>query len=202
MSNRFADDAVNARAAGESVRAVEMLHLVQGNLTGGGGGGDRSVGQRASLAQGEDTRWQAGFTHGNCDEIPGVSREAQKTHAFVDASRFGRDFDGIDRAVGGQVYAARQIRGALEVVDGEQDARGHRIFANGLAGKFAQGFDFEIAPVAAGFAGLSKPVEFTIHAPGKLATAFAAAASGEKCGVAWLALAQPAKEAGTLGVTA
>jgi len=56
MSNRFANDTVNPRAARESVGAVKMLHVVQGNLAGCGGGGDRSVGQRTSLAQSENAR--------------------------------------------------------------------------------------------------------------------------------------------------
>src|SRR5712691_4143262 len=112
----------------------------------------------------------------------------------MDSSRFGGDFDGIDPAAGRRVHASREIRGALKVVNGKQDTRRHGILPNGLAGKFAQGFHFEIAPLAAGFAGLNQPVELAVDAPGKLASAFAAAAGGKKCGVPRLASAQPAEE--------
>src|SRR5216684_279612 len=189
MADGIANDAVDARAARESVGAVEMLQVVQGNLAVGGGDGDRSVGQGTSLAQGEYAGGEACFTHGNGDEIPGDARQPQKPDAVADAARFGRDLYGIDAAAGWRIYSSRQIRRALKVVDRKQDTRRHGIFADGLAGKFAQGFDFEIAPPAAGFAGLRKPVEFAVHAPRKLASAFTAAACGEKCGVARPALA-------------
>src|SRR4029077_2985697 len=84
----------------------------------------------------------------------------------------------------------------------KQDARRHGVFADGLAGKFTKGFDFEIAPQAAGFAGLNQPVEFAVDAPGKLASSFAAAAGGKKCGVARSASAQPIEEPSSFAVTA
>ncbi len=120
----------------------------------------------------------------------------------MDAPSLGRDLHGIDSAVGRRVDGSRQIRGALEVVHRKQDTRWHGIFPNGLAGKLAQGFDFEIAPLATGFAGLNQPAEFTVNAPGEFASAFAAAAGGEKCGVARFALPQPAEESHPLRVSA
>jgi hypothetical protein len=79
-------------------------------------------------------------------------------------------------------------------VYGEQDARRHGIFPDGLAGKLAQGFDFEIAPLATGLAGLNEPVEFAVNPPRKFASAFAATAGGEKCGIPRLALSKPSEE--------
>jgi len=76
-----------------------------------------------------------------------------------------------------------------------KDARRHGVFANGLAGKLSQGFHFEVAPLAAGFAGLDQPVEFAVNGPpAKFASTFAAAAGGEKCGVPRLARCKPAEE--------
>ena len=119
----------------------------------------------------------------------------------MDGPRLDRDLYGIDPAVGWRVHASRQIRSALKVVYGKQDARRHGIFANGLAGKLAQGFHFEIAPLAAGFAGPNQPVEFAVNGPGKFASAFAAAAGGEKSGMPRLAGCKPVEESRTLGVT-
>jgi hypothetical protein len=65
-----------------------------------------------------------------------------------------------------------------------------------------QGLQLKIAPLAASFAGLNQPVEFAVHASGKLAPALTTAAGGEKCGIPRLAPAQPAKESRTLCVTA
>src|SRR6267143_75074 len=50
VADGIANHTVDPRAARESVGAVEMNHLVQGNLAGGGGLGDGSVSQRTSLA--------------------------------------------------------------------------------------------------------------------------------------------------------
>src|SRR5258708_32560586 len=84
--------------------------------------------------------------------------------------------------MGWRVHASRQIRGALEVVYGKQDTRRHGIFPNGPAGKFAQGFNLEIAPLAASFAGLNQPVVFAVNAPGKIAPAFPAAEDRSQSG--------------------
>jgi hypothetical protein len=119
----------------------------------------------------------------------------------VDAPRFGRDLYGIDPAVGWRVYASRKIRSALKVVYGKQDTPRHGIFANGLAGKLAQRFHFKIAPLAAGFASPNQPVEFAVNGPAKFASAFAAAAGGEKSGVPRLARCKPVEESGALRVT-
>jgi len=119
----------------------------------------------------------------------------------VDTPRLGRDLHGIDPTVGWRVHASRENRRALKVVHGKQDTRRHGIFANRLAGKLAQGFHFEIAPLAAGFAGMNQPVEFAVNSPEKFASAFAAAAGGEKCGVPRLARCKPVEESGALRVT-
>src|SRR6267143_7005528 len=50
MADGIANHSVDPRAARESMRAIKVLHLVQGNLAGGGGLGDGSVSQRTSLA--------------------------------------------------------------------------------------------------------------------------------------------------------
>src|SRR2546426_4158408 len=180
MTNRFTDDAIDPRTASESVSAVEMLHVLKRNLAGGGGRGDRRVGQCASLAQGEDSRRQADFSHRNADKIFGIPRQAQEADAVLDAPRLGGNLYGIDLAVTCGVHGPRQIRRALKVVYGEQDTRRDGIFPNGLAGKLAQGFHFEVAPLATGFASLNQPVEFAVNVPGKFASALAATAGGKK----------------------
>ena len=202
MTDRIANHPVDPRAARERVCAVEMLHLGERNLAGCGRLGNRSVSQLTSLAQGEDSRRQAGFAHRNGHKSLRISRQTKEPETVVDAPRFGRDLHGIDSAMRRRVHAARQIRSALKVVHGKQDARRHGIFANGLAGKLAQGFHFDIAPLATGFAGLNQPVEFAVDGPGKLASAFAAAAGREKCGLTRLALPKPVEESRALRVAA
>src|SRR6266699_5938262 len=201
MANRFTDDPIDPGAARENVGAVEMLHLVERNLAGGGGLSDRRVSQRTSLAQREDSRRQAGISHGNGDEIFGVSGQPQEPDTVVDGPRFGRDLYSIDTAVGRRVHASRQIRRALKIVDGKQNTRRHGIFPNGLAGKFAQSFQFKIAPLATGLPGLNEPVEFAVNAAGKLASAFAAAAGREESGIPRLTLSQPFEESRARRVT-
>src|SRR5258708_141714 len=147
-----------------------MLQIVQRNLAGGGPGGARAVSQSTSLAQGEDSRGQAGFSHRNGNKTFRTARQTQEPEAVVDGPRFGRDLHGIDSAVRRRVHASRQIRRALKIVDGEQDTRRHGIFPNRLAGKLAQGFYFEIPPLAAGFAGLNQPTELAVNAPCNLAS--------------------------------
>src|SRR5467141_203836 len=85
---------------------------------------------------------------------------------------------------------------------GKHDTGRHGIFSNGLAGKFAQGFQFEIAPLATGFARLNQPVEFAVDASGEFASTLAAAASGEKCGRLNFAFLQPGEEPPALQVAA
>src|SRR5216684_1893724 len=194
MSDGLANHSVDASATSESVSAVEMLHIVQRNLAGSSCRSYRSVSQRTSLAQCEDSRRQAGFSHRNGDKIFRASRQAQKPNAVVDAPRLRRNLHSIDAAVSRRVHGARQIRRAIKVMYGKHDARRHGIFANGLAGKFAQGFQFEIAPLATGFASLNQPVEFAVDASGEFASTFAAAAGGEKCGRLNFAFLQPNEE--------
>ena len=93
-----------------------------------------------------------------------------------------------------RVHASRQIGRALEVVNGKQDARRHGVLPNGLAGKLAQGFHFEVAPLATGFASLNQPVEFAVNVPGKFASALAATAGGKKCDSLKFAFLQPSEE--------
>ena len=107
MSDGLANHSVDASATSESVRAVEMLHIVQRNLAGSSCRGYRSVSQRTSLAQCEDSRGQAGFSHRNGDKIFGASREAQKPNAVVDAPRFRRNLHSIDATVSRRVHGAR-----------------------------------------------------------------------------------------------
>jgi hypothetical protein len=128
-------------------------------------------------------------------------RQTQEPHTVADAPRFGCDFYGIDSAVSRRVHGSRQIRRALEVVHGKHDARRHGVFPNGLAGKLAQGFYFEIAPLATGFASLNEPVEFAVNAPVKFASAFATATGGEECSAPRPALAQPTEESCAFHVT-
>src|SRR5260370_33415610 len=76
-----------------------------------------------------------------------------------------------------------QIRRALKVGYGKQDARRHGVFPDGLPGKLAYGFHFEVAPLTSGCASLNQPVDFTLQAAGKLAPAFTAAAGCGRCGL-------------------
>src|SRR5712664_4147069 len=123
MADGLTNHSVDASSTRESVSAVEMFHLVERNLAGGGRRSNGRVSQGASLAQGEDSRGQAGFSHRDGDKIPGTSRQAQKPDAVADAPRLGRDLNGIDSAVGRRIHGSRQIRRALKVVDGKQDPR-------------------------------------------------------------------------------
>src|SRR5204862_6916419 len=120
-----------------------------------------------------------GLSHGTGDKTLRTSRQAHESDAVVDGPRLDRYLYGIDPAVGWRVHASRQIRSALKVVYGKQDARRHGIFANGLAGKRAQGFHFEQEPLAAGDAGRNQPVEFAVNRPGQFSPAVAAAAGRE-----------------------
>src|SRR5713101_3541927 len=202
MSDGLANHSVDASATRESVSAVKMLYIVQRNLAGSSCRGYRSVSQRTSLAQCEDSRRQAGFSHRNGDKIFGASREAQKPNAVLNAPRFRRNLHSIDATVGRRAHGARQIRRAIKVMYGKHDAGRHGIFPNGLAGKFAQGFQFEIAPLATGFASLNQPVEFAVDASGEFASTLAAAAGGDKCGRPNFAFFQPGEEPRALQVAA
>ena len=202
MSDGIANHSVDLRATRESVRPIQMLHLVQGNLARGGSGGDGRVSQRTSLAQGEDARGQADLSHGDGDKAFRITRQAQQPDAVLDGSCFGRDFDGVDAAMCRGVDTSREVRRVLKVVNGEQDARRHGIFPHGLTRKLAQSFHFKITPLATSFACLDQPVEFAVNAAGKLAPAFAAAAGGEKCSVPRMGLTEPAEELSALRVTA
>src|SRR5258706_9566644 len=114
MSDGFANHSVDASATRESVRAVEMLHIVQRNLAGSSCRGYRSVSQRASLAQREDSRRQAGFSHRNGDKILGSSRQAQKPNAVLNAPGFRRNLHGIDAAVSRRDHGAKLIRRTMQ----------------------------------------------------------------------------------------
>src|SRR5229473_3865598 len=202
MSDGLANHSVDASATSEGVRAVEMLHIVQRNLTGSSCRGYRSVSQRTSFAQREDSRRQAGFSHRSGDKIFGASREAQKPNAVLNAPGFRRNLHSIDATVGRRVHGARQIRRAIKVMYGKHDAGRHGIFPNGLARKFAQEFQYEIAPLATGFASLNQPVEFAVDTSGEFASTLAAAAGGDKCGRPNFAFFQPGEEPRALQVAA
>src|SRR5258707_13079798 len=105
MSDGLANHSVDAGATSESVGAVEMLHIVQRNLAGSSCRGYRSVSQRTSLAQCEDSRGQAGFSHRNGDKIFGALREAQKPNEVADAPRFRRNLHSIDATLSRRVDA-------------------------------------------------------------------------------------------------
>src|SRR5207302_7279029 len=191
MADRIANHSVDPRAARESVRAVKILHVMQRNLARSGSTGDRRVRQGTSLAQSENARGQASLSHRNGNETFGITSQAEEPDAVADGPRLSGDLHGVDSAMRRRTHASRQIRRALKVVHGKHDARRHGIFPHGLAGKLAQGFHFQIAPLASSFAGLNQPIEFTVNAPGKPASAFAAAAGGEKGGVPRLEVGQP-----------
>src|SRR5260370_31548921 len=116
MSDGLANHSVDASATSENVRAVEKFHVVQRNLAGGGRRGYRSVSQRTSLAQREDSRRQAGFSHRNGDKIFGASCKAQKPNPALNAPRFRRTLHSIDAAVSRRVHGARQIPPAVKVM--------------------------------------------------------------------------------------
>jgi len=81
MADGIANHSVHSRAARESVRAIKMFHFVQGNLAGGGRRGDRRVSQRASLAQGEDSRGRPASPMGTATKFLRVMRQTQEPHA-------------------------------------------------------------------------------------------------------------------------
>src|SRR5712664_4456096 len=87
-----------------------MLHLVQRDLAGGSLISDRRVSQRASLAQGEDSRGKAGFSHRNGNKTFRTARQAQEPEADVDGPRLGRDLHGIDSAVRRRVMLRGKFR--------------------------------------------------------------------------------------------
>src|SRR3989442_603881 len=119
MADGIANHSVNPRAAGKKVRAVEKFYFIERNPARGCRGGDRGVSQRTSLPQCEDSRWQAGFSHGNSDKIFGASSEAQKPNAVLDAPSFRRNLHSIDAAVSRRVHGSRQVRRAIKVVHGK-----------------------------------------------------------------------------------
>ena len=87
--------------------------------------------------------------------------------------------------MGRGIQASRQFRRAVEVVNGEQDARRQRKFAHGLAGESAKRLYFKITPLAPSFASLRQPIEFPVNSAGELTSAFAATAGGNKRGIAF-----------------
>src|SRR6266700_1254676 len=183
MSHGIADDPVDPRTARESVRAVEILHVMKRNLAGGGSCGDGGVSQRASFAQSEDSSRKADFAHRSSDKIFRAACQAQEPDAVADGTRFGGNLHGIDASVSWRADGSWQILRAIKVVKRKHDARRHRIFPNGLAGKLAQGFHCHIAPLATCFASLNQPMEFVVNATIEFSTSFAAAARDEKRGI-------------------
>ncbi len=203
MADGFADDSVDPRASRQLVRAVKMLHVVEGDLAGGSGRGNgRVVGERASFAQCKDSRGQTEFTHGGGDKVLGIPRQAQEADAVVDAACFSSDLHSSNACVCRRIHLSRQIWGALKVMEGKHDTRRHGVSPNGLSREFLQGLHFQIAPLATGFASLGQPVEFAVHTAGKLASAFAPATGGEKCSIPKLAFSEPAEESSTFGIAA
>ncbi len=122
MADGIANHSVDASAAREDVRAIEMLHVGERNLPGGGRIGDGCVRQSASFPQREDAGRQAGLTHRNGDKILRLPCQSQETDAVVNAASFGGDLHGVGAAMGRRVHAPRQIRRALEVVNRKQYA--------------------------------------------------------------------------------
>src|SRR5260370_42246739 len=114
MSDGLANPSVDASATSESVSAVEMLHIVQRNLAGSSCRSYRSVSQRTSLAQCEDSRRQAGFSHRNGDKIFRASRQAQKPDAVVDAPRLHPHLHSTDAAASRRAPCATDNTRAVE----------------------------------------------------------------------------------------
>ena len=91
---------------------------------------------------------------------------------------------------------------ALEIMQGEKDALGDRVLANGLRGQFTQGFDFEVAPGAASLASLNQPIQFGMKVSGKQAAGNLTAAGGHENGTAEFVFFQKGQKTGALGVAA
>jgi len=85
MADGFADDSVDPCASRQLVRAVKMLHVVEGNLAGGSGRGNGRVGERASFAQCKDSRGRPSSPMGR-RQSSWNPRQAQEADAVVDAA--------------------------------------------------------------------------------------------------------------------
>src|SRR5579863_399647 len=84
----------------------------------------------------------------------------------------------------------------------QQNLRWDRQRSRGLPGKFAQCFNFQVAPLAAGLARLAQPVEFRLCAASQLAAAKNPAAGRHQCQTLLFESAQRFQKGGPLAVGA
>src|SRR5580704_4664284 len=159
MADGIADYAVDASAAIELMRAVEMFEVVEADLAGSRRGADRGVFKGAAMLEREDASREADFAHRHGDAVFGSFGPLQKADAVGDGSRKCGDLDRVYLTADGHPKGATYVGGSLEVVDREHNAAGHGVTSGRFVGKLAERFDFNVAPLAAGFASLDEPIE-------------------------------------------
>src|SRR6267142_165106 len=97
MSDGIANHPVNSRLSRERVSAVEMLHFVEGDLSGRGCLSDRCVCQRAAFSQWQDSAGQTHCPHRNGYKVLRAPRQAKQPDAVGNRACACGDFYGVNQ---------------------------------------------------------------------------------------------------------
>ncbi len=119
VADGVANHTVNSRRPIEQMCAIELKHVAKRNLAGRGRLRHRSIGQLAAFAQGKKARRQPDIPHGYGHKVSRARGNLQQANAVGDGPGLRRDFYGIHLTVPRNDDVARQVRGALEIVDRE-----------------------------------------------------------------------------------
>ncbi len=179
VGDGIADDAVDGGARSELVRTIERDEFRERDLAGSGGGGNGGISEGTAGTQSEDACGQADFAHGNSDDIARAS-ESEESKTIGKRAGHGGDFEGLEFTMARDVEEFGKRRSGAEIVNGKHHFARDGARGDGTGRKFANGFDFEIAPVAAGIGGFDEPEELGSGITGKFAATDAATAGGEE----------------------
>src|SRR6267143_849735 len=122
MSDRVADDAVDASPARDLPGTIKMHHSVKRELAGRRGLFDRGVGERTTRPQRKNASRQAYFTHGNRHDVAASPSQFADSNAVRDGTAMARNFRDFSTGAKELASDARKIPRCLaEIV-----ARNHQ----------------------------------------------------------------------------
>src|SRR5690242_15159056 len=149
------------------MHAIKMLHFPERDLTGSGCGRYGRVSELATFPQREQARRKPDFAHRNRYAVAHACREAKQPHAVADGTRRPGHLDGVEFIFPAAPQSRDERGHAIEIVHRKQDALRQRMLANRISLEMTKCFDLEIAPEAASFRGLRKPMKFGLDTASK-----------------------------------
>jgi hypothetical protein len=144
-----------------------MLHFPQRDLAGSGCRRYRRISELATFAQSDQARRKSDLAHWNHYAVAHARRESEEPHAIADSARAPGHLDGIDLISPTSSQSRVQPGHAIEIVDRKQDTLRQRMRPSRIPLKLAKRFDLEIAPEAACFRSLRKPMKLGLDTPSK-----------------------------------